>query len=195
MFITFEGPDNVGKTTLSSMVAEYLNSTGEETLLCSFPGRNVRKLGDLVYDLHHSEFAFEVEPLSLQLLHLAAHVDIINNVIKPNIHKGRSIVLDRYWWSLEAYAVLNEISIDMVKPLIDLEVKIWESVKPNLTFLLKRDGAGAKDSHALSHYYDEIARREAKVYKVLVVTNDGTIDECFGTVVDEISSFRRICEY
>jgi dTMP kinase len=78
--IVFEGPDGVGKSTLSQALAKKLT---EVNILCehlAFPGKEEGTIGRLVYDLHHNPNAFglhKVTPASLQALHIAAHLDAI----------------------------------------------------------------------------------------------------------------------
>ena len=106
----FEGPDGIGKTTLSQRFAEELTLTGEECVWTSFPGREPGTLGRLVYNLHHDPSKHSVEridPTSVQMLHIAAHFDAIGRVILPTIKSGRSVVMDRFWWSTWVYGVIN----------------------------------------------------------------------------------------
>jgi thymidylate kinase len=74
----FEGPDGVGKTTLSKAFSDHLNATGIQCDYLSFPGRETGSLGRHIYELHHDPDRFgirAVDPASLQLLHIAAHID------------------------------------------------------------------------------------------------------------------------
>ena len=82
----FEGPDGVGKSELSSRFATMLNEKGTPAKLLSFPGKNDGTIGKLVYDLHHAPQSFGVKKVSsssLQLMHIAAHIDAIENQILP----------------------------------------------------------------------------------------------------------------
>ena len=51
--IVFEGPDGVGKSTLSKQLADRLREAGVPCEHLAFPGRQPGSLGRLVYDLHH----------------------------------------------------------------------------------------------------------------------------------------------
>src|SRR6266496_2497692 len=50
----FEGPDGVGKTTLSSALNDHLNATGIQCDYLSFPGRETGSLGRHVYEQQHA---------------------------------------------------------------------------------------------------------------------------------------------
>lgn len=91
----FEGPDGVGKTTLSKTFSDYLNATGIQCDYLSFPGRETGSLGRHIYELHHDPNRFgikAVDPASLQLLHIAAHIDLIGQCILPKLAAGRYVV-------------------------------------------------------------------------------------------------------
>src|SRR5713101_3899196 len=100
--IIFEGPDGSGKTTLSSALAETLLAKGMDCEHLAFPGREDGSLGKQVYRVHHDPRSAGIEaltPTSLQVLHIAAHIDAIESRIFPALHAGKSIILDRFWWS------------------------------------------------------------------------------------------------
>jgi len=103
----FEGPDGVGKTTLSKWFAKNLRSQGAGSVIwSSFPGSERGSVGNLVYKLHHNPASIgakTVHPLSLQLFHVAAHIDAIESRFRKETQNGTTIVLDRFWWSTWVY--------------------------------------------------------------------------------------------
>src|SRR5262249_49156463 len=95
--IVFEGPDGVGKSTLSAALSEDLRSRGRRLKLMTFPGREPGSVGKLVYEVHHDPARFGVEqlaPVCLQALHIAAHLDAIERRIVPLLEAGTDVVLD-----------------------------------------------------------------------------------------------------
>jgi thymidylate kinase len=97
--IVFEGPDGVGKSTMATGVAAMLTARGTPCELLAFPGREPGTLGLHVYQLHHEPQRFgvvSIPPTSLQLLHVAGHLDAINDRILPALRAGRWVVLDRF---------------------------------------------------------------------------------------------------
>ena len=81
--IVFEGPDGVGKTTLVDKTCKYLRDTNIAHEIFSFPGRKKGTLGGHIYHLHHNWNNMgiaSINPASLQTLHIAAHMDIIENI-------------------------------------------------------------------------------------------------------------------
>src|SRR5207249_4525469 len=107
--IVFEGPDGSGKTTLSRLFADRARELGVPCDWFAFPGREGGTLGKHVYEIHHNLQTVGVKainPASLQLLHIAAHIDALEGRILPALKQGRHIVLDRFWWSTLVYGVV-----------------------------------------------------------------------------------------
>src|SRR4051794_21849861 len=95
--VVLEGPDGVGKSTVSRALAQRFTKAGMLTELLTFPGRSPGTLGKLIYDLHHSPDAFGVSavtPTAKQTLHIAAHLDAIERVIIPRLEAGINVILD-----------------------------------------------------------------------------------------------------
>ncbi len=139
--IVFEGVDGVGKTTLAKKVVDYLGSRGVECIYLAFPGHQPYTLGKHVYDLHHGLFDFDISrihPVSLQMLHIAAHIDSIEKNIKPKLQEGVTVVLDRYWWSAKAYgawAGIDEIILDKI---LAAELYMLDGIRPEVIFFIER---------------------------------------------------------
>jgi len=164
----FEGPDGSGKTTLSRAFIEYLKGEGVECEHFAFPGHNPGTLGKLVYELHHDPKAVGVEALaqtSLQILHIAAHVDAIESKILPALKNGRAVVLDRFWWSTWVYGKVGGVSTKILRTMIQLERIVWDKTCPAAVFLIQRKtetgDSLTKDARQLSTEYTKIAGHEA----------------------------------
>jgi Thymidylate kinase len=156
--IVFEGPDGVGKTSLSNMLHSYLTNRGIATRLFSFPGKECSYLGSLVYDLHHlvTSGAANVDSCSLQLLHVAAHIDLLNNHILPAINDGYCVILDRYWWSVLVYGLQDKVQASLLRRIISFENIFWNDLRPDVIFLIERE---LKDEN-----YNALAKEYMKVY-------------------------------
>jgi thymidylate kinase len=167
--VVFEGPDGIGKSQLSSDVAEWLNQEGTRTQRLSFPGNAENTLGKLVYDIHHKHrdlFQISaINPLSMQMLHIAAHIDEIDRMIRPVINSGSWIVLDRFWWSTWVYGMASSVNRRCLELIIEAERVYWGDLVPTVIFLVKR-ATPVRQEHSeevfgrLSQLYDELAGRE-----------------------------------
>ena len=122
--IVFEGNDGVGKTTLAQQLAARLRDSGVSCEYLSFPGKDLGSLGRLVYELHHDrsgQIVTDINPTSLQVMHVAAHIEAIENSILPALKAGRWIVLDRFWWSTWVYGMALGIAERSLKAMLHLE--------------------------------------------------------------------------
>jgi thymidylate kinase len=93
--LIFEGPNSVGKTSLSKRLAEHYTEQGNDCLLLSFPGHIDGTIGSLIYRLHHcpSDVGItSISPSALQIMHVAAHVDAIESQIIPALEKGKTVI-------------------------------------------------------------------------------------------------------
>jgi thymidylate kinase len=189
--VVFEGPDGVGKTTLTNAVVEELTRQGEPCECFSFPGQDPGTLGHLVYEVHHKPENFSIdhiEPASLQVLHVAAHLDAIVRRILPALEAGRSVILDRFWWSTVVYGIVGGVDRSILDAMIELELKGWGEATPDVAFLVTRrhplrvEGPDER-WRELRDAYGELAREQARRYPVETVANEGPLDEALGQVL------------
>jgi thymidylate kinase len=186
----FEGPDGCGKTTLSRAFAEHLNACDIKCEWFSFPGREPGTLGKHVYNIHHGANGSgikKINPASLQLLHVAAHIDTIESRIIPAIKNGKHVVLDRFWWSTFVYGVLAGASPETLRAMIDVERLHWGKIRPDRVFLLNRktdaDTEPGLGESLLAKEYAKLAEQEARKYPVSILANDGTLDETLSRII------------
>ena len=139
--IVFEGPDGVGKSTLSLALADRLSAMGLPCRHLSFPGKDAGTVGRLVYEVHHDPAKYviqEITAASLQALHIAAHLDAIERRILPDLNEGRWIILDRFWWSTWVYGRVAGIDRTTLDALIQVERLHWKGVQPDAVLLVDR---------------------------------------------------------
>lgn len=198
--IVFEGPDGVGKTTLSKALARKLEQMGFPCDLLSFPGNDPGTLGRLIYDVHHFPLNFDVRsmnPTSRQLLHIAAHVDAIEQRILPTLREQRIVVLDRFWWSTWVYGMLSGINKKTLGLMIKVEMVHWGRITPNVAFLVERpstvpDLQSLDHMRALSKEYERLAKRESNHYPVHLLKNYGGVEETITEIVSVIASGEQV---
>jgi len=198
----FEGLDGAGKTTLAKHFSERLRAAGRSCEEYSFPGSEEGSLGNLVYRLHHEKGKLGVatiDPTALQILHIAAHIDGIERIIRPALITGKDVVLDRYWWSTSVYGRLTRANPDSLTRMVNLEKAHWGSILPATVFLVERGNATAdytksKRSEA-SLEYERLAQAEANAYPVKVIKNKGAIEDALEeamTFIEKTSNNTRV---
>jgi dTMP kinase len=171
--IVFEGPDGIGKSKLSELTCEWLRAESIPATALSFPGNSPQTLGQLVYEIHHQHrerFAItSMDPLSLQTLHVAAHIDEVQRAIKPALNDGKWVVLDRFWWSTWVYGMAAGAFEPSLNHLIEAEKLFWQPIEPSALFLISRREAIRKEHSTemyerLSSFYGKLSEREGARY-------------------------------
>lgn len=190
----FEGPDDVGKTTLSGMLSNYLSKEGSNNQVLSFPGCEPETVSELIYRLYHDPAALGVRSIStlaMQVMVTAAHIEVIEERVKPLLRSGVDVILDRFWWSTWVYATLQGVSVEARNLMIELELQSWENIQPNLLFLVLRKEPLLPQP--LHHNWPEIVRLYKELFKIQeglanveLVTNDGSLSQTFGSVTARI---------
>jgi thymidylate kinase len=181
--IVLEGPDDVGKTTLATELVTRLRENGVQACSLAFPGREPRSLGALVYELHHEPMnvgVHRLDSISLQLLHIAAHVDAIEQRIRPALASGEWVVLDRFWWSTWVYGSLAGIAPEILTAVLQPELLVWRQLEPALVFLIERDEMRVQPDdewafRRLVESYRSVARKQKGIHPVQIVTNDDCV--------------------
>ncbi|MGH9352992.1 MAG: nucleotide kinase domain-containing protein [Terriglobia bacterium] len=179
----FEGPDGVGKSELSARFTDMLKKMSAPAMLLSFPGKDAGTLGRLVYDLHHGPGGFgisKMSPASLQLMHIAAHVDTIKRVILPALRAGKTVVLDRFWWSTKVYGLADGSDRRVIDNMIRVELAAWGTVRPSSLFLIRRRTPLRVEPEARwvrwRDLYDRLAAEQKHRTKIVLIDNDGPIE-------------------
>lgn len=180
----FEGADGVGKSELSKRFAKLLEDRGVRTLHLSFPGKEKGTIGKLVYDVHHEPAAHGVDtvaPSSLQLLHVAAHLDTIERKIIPALESGVSVVLDRFWWSTKVYGLAAGVSKRLLESMIAVETSAWAGISPTRVVLVQRTLPLRPEPKVQwrrwSELYENISIDEGKRVRVVRFKNEGSLED------------------
>jgi dTMP kinase len=193
----FEGPDGVGKSTIVTLVAAELRRVNKSPVtVLAFPGREDQSLGKHVYALHHSPATFgvsDIAPASLQLLHIAAHIDAIERSIAPRLQRGEIVLLDRYWWSTWVYGLESGADQTVLKSMIQVELSTWGAIVPAAIFLISRKSSLRESLdhavfHRLSAGYSRLAETESTKSQVCFVSNDGTLDKPVAEIIASVEA-------
>lgn len=131
-FITLEGGEGAGKSTLARALVGRLAAAGHEVVLTREPGGvpAAEAIRSLVLSADH---AWRWTPLTEALLFNAARAEHLEQLILPALSKGQVVVCDRFADSTRAYQLAGGGSVAEIDALESLVVG---GNSPDITFLL-----------------------------------------------------------
>ncbi|MDQ6932215.1 MAG: dTMP kinase [Candidatus Eremiobacteraeota bacterium] len=100
MFITFEGIEGCGKSSVLRAVAHRLSESKRQTVTTREPGGSA--LGELVREMFLNR-SVSVEPLAEAFLANASRAQLVETVIRPALAERAIVLCDRYTDSTIAY--------------------------------------------------------------------------------------------
>lgn len=191
--IVFEGPDGVGKSSLSRALAEHIERQGQACLWYAFPGHQEGTVGELVYRIHHEPTSLGVKkltPASLQILHIAAHVDLIATEILPALSRGQTVILDRYWWSTFVYGVAADVDRNLIQAMVEVELLAWADFMPTIVFCVDRTTPLHLQRNSswkrLRAEYRSLMVREQTKYCVTRIGNNRSLDAALRVILKSL---------
>lgn len=131
MFITFEGPDKAGKTTQVRLLKEYAEKHKLGWFFTRNPGETElgTRLREIVLDSHE-----DISDKAELMIYLADRAHFVDEVLKPRLEKGETVVCDRFNDSTLAYQGYGRgIDTKIISTVCNL---VCEGIKPDLTILL-----------------------------------------------------------
>ncbi|PJK07613.1 dTMP kinase [Lysobacteraceae bacterium NML95-0200] len=138
-FVSIEGGEGAGKSTVIGALAEALRARGERVVQSREPGgtRLAEKIRQLLLDPEHEPATVHTE----LLLMFAARSQHVEQHIRPALQSGAWVLCDRFTDSSYAYQGAGRgVSLSLIETL-EREVV---GIQPGLTFLLDLDVAAGR---------------------------------------------------
>lgn len=154
LVIALEGQDGTGKSTVIDAITGYFDETGLDYINAREPGSTDigEKIRDILADKANKDMDYHTEAL----LFAASRSELYDKVIKPNVRKGTSVILDRFLLSSLAYqGVVRGLGVDEVMKINDF---FLDGFRPDLTILMDLD---AKESYERLKKLGELDRIES----------------------------------
>ncbi|VEU76990.1 dTMP kinase [Mycoplasmopsis columbina] len=133
MFITFEGPDGSGKTTILKLLVAKLEKTfpNLKLLLTREPGGKkvleAEKIREIILNKES-----KISPITEALLYTASRRIHLDQVIIPALKRNELILCDRYVDSFYAYqGFARELGFEFTSQLTNLVI---DNIMPKITF-------------------------------------------------------------
>ncbi|WAA12321.1 dTMP kinase [Fervidibacillus halotolerans] len=138
IFITVEGPEGAGKTTILKIVASELKEKGYPVIYTREPGGIpiAEKIREIILDKSN----IEMDPKTEALLYAAARRQHLVEKIIPEINKGKIVLCDRFIDAsivYQGYArgigmdpvyLINEFAVDHVMP----DLTVYFDIQPEI---------------------------------------------------------------
>jgi dTMP kinase len=194
MFITFEGLDGSGKTTQVHLLAARLEAEGAEVVITREPGGT--PLGEEIRTLvlHGGDMA----PWAEAALYAASRAQHVEELIRPALERGATVLCDRYVDSSVAYqGIARGLGLERV---LELNLAAVGGLMPDRTILIDVESGRAvarmgEERDRIEREDDGFHARAAAGYRQLAtrfperyVTVDGTgspeliAEEIYGAV-------------
>jgi dTMP kinase len=101
MFLSIDGGDGSGKSTQVELLCQWLDERGHTVVACRDPGST--QLGEAVRNLLLDRHDLHIDRRSEMLLYMAARSQMVEEVIRPALAQGKTVVSDRYLLANVAY--------------------------------------------------------------------------------------------
>lgn len=202
LFITFEGPDGSGKTTVAKLVVEKLKEQGFEVVHTREPGgiEIAEQIRSVILDPKNTAMDAKTEAL----LYAASRRQHLVEKVIPAVNEGKIVICERFVDSSLAYQgygrhlgfddilSINEFAIGGLFP----DLTIYLDVDEELGLSRVNSRAESKDRldsesiqfhHLVVEGYKEVLKRFKD--RIHVVDASKTIDEVVNESMNTIKSF------
>ena len=155
-FITFEGPDGSGKTTISKLVSQKLIEAGFDVIYTREPGGSLiaEEIRDIILDPKNVAMDKKTEAL----LYAASRRQHLVEKILPALQEGKIIICDRFLDSSLAYqGVGREIGIEEVYSINQFAI---EGHFPDFTLFLDIDAQTGLDRISDRSFKDRLDQED-----------------------------------
>jgi dTMP kinase len=168
MFFSFDGVDGAGKSTQINRFTNWLREQGREVVACRDPGSTA--LGEAVRNilLHRTEIP--IHRRSEMLLYMAARAQLVEEVIRPALAAGHTVVSDRFLLANIVYqGYAGGLDVEELRHVGAVTVA---GTMPDLTFVLdiEAEAAAARLTRSLD-------RMEAQGIEYLRHVRQGFLEE------------------
>ncbi|MGO1468503.1 MAG: dTMP kinase [Tissierella sp.] len=203
VFITLEGPDGSGKSTIIGLIGEYLEKEGIEFIKTREPGGTAigEEIRDIILDNKNTNMSYQTEAL----LYAASRGQHIHEKILPGLKAGKVVLCDRFILSSLAYqGVGRELGIKKVKAINDFAIG---DVYPDLTLFFHIDPKktlerkfGNGDADRLENLGNDFHEKVyngymdlLKIYpeNIEIIDANGSIEEVLEQAIDKINKAIR----
>ena len=197
-FITIEGGEGSGKTSLIKLLVNDFKEMNIDTLTSREPGGSkiAEEIRSVILNVENTNMDYMTEAL----LYAASRKQHLEEIIKPAIENGKVVICDRYIDSSLAYqGYARGLGVDFVEKINDYAVKnfmpdytVFLSLPPEQAFL-RKGGVDKTDRLELSGIefhnkvyggYLDLAKKHPE--RFLVIDASGSKEETHAKVISAL---------
>lgn len=201
MFITFEGGEGTGKSTLIEIIKKNLEKLGFEIILTREPGGAGSIVAEEIRNLVLNPKYTNVTPHTEALLYAASRAQHLDEVIIPALKNKKIVLCDRYLDSSVAYQAyarrlgedfilsINKYALDHLPNLtfyIDLDPKVGIDRIKNRTKIDRLDQEKIAFHNKVREGYKMIVEKNKE--RIYTIDGNQTIEEIAKIMLDEINN-------
>lgn len=161
LFITLEGPDGSGKSTIARLLADYLRETGYDVVTTREPGgtKISEDIRDIILDNNNTNMSYVTEAL----LYAASRAQHVSQKISPAIEKGKIIICERFVLSSLVYqGIARGLGTEKVKEINDFAI---QGVEPDLILFFDISPDIALERKTRKNQGDRLEREKLDFHK------------------------------
>jgi dTMP kinase len=162
LFIVFEGGEGCGKSTQTRALCRRLSKDGFRAVLTREPGGT--RLGEWVRRHLKQSGETRISPLAELFLIATARAQLVSEVIRPELEKGKTVICDRFTPSTLAYQGYGRgLDMDAIRAVNGMAT---DGLSPDLIVLLDipvEAGLGRKKSKERDRFESESLAFHARV--------------------------------
>lgn len=167
-FFSFDGIDGVGKSTQMDLFCGWLRDAKHDVVPCRDPGGT--NLGEAIREIVLHKTEYSMGAVAEMLLYMASRAQLVEEVIRPALAKGQTVVSDRFLLSNVAYqGYAGGVDVDAAWQVGEAATT---GLQPDLTFVLDMDA-----EHAAGRLSRELDRMESRGIEYLSRVRDGFLVE------------------
>ena len=198
-FITVEGPDGCGKTTIAKEVFTILQKKyPNKVVLTREPGGKNNIIAEEIRNILLNHIDYKIDNRAEALLFAASRAQHVNDFIIPKLNEGNIVLCDRYIhssvvyqgyvrnWGIKEVLDINKFAIQNIMPclviLIMLEPeKCFERIKQNSRDMNRLDCESISLHNKVYEGYKKLANKFPE--NICVVDGSGSIQEITSQVM------------
>lgn len=201
LFITFEGTEGSGKTTIIERVVTYLEEKGINVIKTREPGgiKIAEQIRNVILDVNNTDMDIITEAL----LYAASRRQHLVEKVLPYLKKGYIVICDRFIDSSLAYqGYARGIGIDKV---YNINLSATDGILPDYTFYIdvtpevglarissnnreqnRLDLENINFHHLVYEGYKEVEKKFPE--RFININGERTVDEVFNDVINKLNN-------